>query len=186
MKETELECPKCGAPLEEDDKVFACSKDDSECAFKIWKENNLLGETIDDFIFKQLNSEDGYDFPRGIMRIDVNNEDFYTNVEWKPGTNSFKVNKEFHLHEFTAKSGADYKIWKDEIEDDSEDRARKSLFSNFSGHEITEEEAKQLFAGETLEFTDLVSRAGKEYKANGTLQFDEERTQWGIKLEFNN
>ena len=185
MNETELECPKCGEPLEENDHVFACAKDEEECGFKIFKNNKLLGETIDVFMFQQLNSEDGYEFSRGVMRIDVDAEPFYTKVDWKQSSNNFEVKKEFHLHEFTSKAGVEMAIWKDEIQDESEDRGRKSIFKKFIGHDITEEEAKELFAGETIEFTDLVSKAGKEFKAPGSLQYDEERSQWGINLQFN-
>ncbi len=191
MEETEFECPKCGGKLMDNNYLYACEHeggDDGKCDFKLWKKQKLLGEEIDDLIFQQLNSEEGYTFDRGIMRIDINNTPFFTSVEWSNSSNSgssFDVKLEFHLLEITTKDGRELQLWKDAINNPEDNANRKTIFKNFLGHDITEEEAIQLFAGETLSFTDLTSKAGKEFSANGKLEFNDERKNWGINLIFN-
>ena len=62
-----------------------------------------------DLIFQKLNSEEGYSFERGIMRIDADAAPFFTFVKWNNngGSNSnFPVKLDFHLLEITTKDGA--------------------------------------------------------------------------------
>ena len=171
--------------------LYVCENEKDEankCEFKIWKNNKLLGEEVDDLIFPQMNSEEGYKFERGIMRIDVNNPPFFTSVEWNNDGGGY-VNKnvklEFHLHEFTGKNGTKYAIWKEEITEASKDKDRKTVFQQFCGHDITEDEATALFNGETVSFEELKSKAGNAFSGNGTLEYDSDKQQWNIALVFN-
>lgn len=192
MEQTDFDCPSCGQPLMENDLLFVCSKekaeDNTKCEFKIWKKSKLLNEEIDDLIFSQMNSAEGYAFDRGIIRIAANNPPFFTSVEWNNsgGNTNFPVNKDFHLLEITTKDNKQFSIWKQEIENEEDDRLRKSVFKNFLGHDITEEEAKKLFNDEIVSFAELTSRAGKTFSANGKLEFNEEKQNWGINLIFDN
>lgn len=189
MEETGFECPKCGANLMENKYLFFCEKEKNEedkCDFKIWKNSKLLNDEIDTLIFSQMNSAEGYEFDRGILRIDPT-QPYFTKVEWKDNGGGYSkgdVKLEFHLHEFTGKNGDTYKVWKEEIEDASQDRERKTVFQTFCQYDITEEEAKKLFNNETVHFENLTSKAGKPFKANGTLEYNSEKQNWNIKLVF--
>ena len=192
MEQTDFECPKCGGTLMENDLLFVCEKEkadgEDKCEFKIWKKNKLLNEEIDDLIFNQMNSAEGYKFERGIIRIDPKNPPFFTSVEWNnSGSNTnYPVNLDFHLLEITTKDNKQFSIWKDKIEDESQDRLRKSIFKNFLGHEITEEEAKRLFNDEEVAFDNLTSKSGKTFSANGKLEFNEAKQNWSITMSWNN
>lgn len=192
MEQTDFECPKCGSALMENDLLFVCENEkaegDDQCEFKIWKKSKLLNEDIDDLIFRQMNSAEGYTFDRGVIRIDANQPPFFTSVEWtnSGGNTKFPVKLEFHLLEITTRDGREMAIWKDGITNEDEDRTRKSVFKNFLGHDITEEEAKKLFNDEVVSFAELTSKAGKTFSANGKLEFNEERQNWGINLIFDN
>ena len=55
--------------------------------------------------------------------------------------------------------------------------------AKWEGHEFTDEEAKALFNGETIEF-DAVSKAGKPYKAKGMIAKTTNKDENGNEYEY--
>lgn len=100
--------------------------------------------------------------------------------------NKFKPDPEFHLLKFITKDGKKLELWKDRAEDEENLENRKTIWKEFMGHSITEEEAKELFLGNAVRFEKLTSKAGNTFCADGKLAFDEEKKMWRIDLEFNN
>lgn len=98
--------------------------------------------------------------------------------------NKFKTDNEFHLLKFIAKDGRKLAIYKAKVEEGEETEIRKTVWRKFLGHNITEEEAKELFSGNTVKFSELTSRKGNRFSADGKLEFDDDRNRWFIKLSF--
>lgn len=163
-EETVFECMKCNNKLLKTDKAYRCSaagtfKDGkwSGCDFQILiNQQRMLGKDLDDNdIKKLLNNESIVGTNGNKLNIDINKPPFYTNIEFAQRNNSNSANNDTLVDIGKGYKQNNVVVWKESY-----------------GRSFSIEEAKKLFAGETLEFSNFVSKEGKKYKAKIKINND--------------
>ena len=168
----ELKCPACeNGELIENEKVFNCSesKYDSEtqtqsgCQFKIWK--SMFGATLTkEEVISLLNNETiektcvskqkGTEY-QGLLTLDLG---------------ELKINLTFPEAEEDENGIKDF--------GKGYSKNGMTVWKKMSGENITKEDAIQLFNGETIRKENLLTKAGKEFKANLTMNLETGKVEY--------
>lgn len=161
-------CPKCGKSLVEYKNSFACSgntKENATCDFVIWKNQSgheltkpELEKILKEKVLKGVSfvSKEGKPYKGNL----VLQEDFKTKIEFEiekvcdcPKCGS--AVREFPKGYACTSEGCDFKVWKD-----------------VCGYTVTKNDLLELLKKKVLVDKTFVSKEGKQFKANLTLQDD--------------
>ncbi len=146
-EETGINCPLCGEPVVEADKLFKCSDNRFEggkqkgCKFAIFKDSKPLGKSITVDILENLLAGEVIKGEKGEVSFDKDNK-FFLNVDWK---DSPADSKELIETPKTFRKGD------------------KFVFKSVFGKTLTKNQAENLLNGKEVKLTGR-SKKGKSFK----------------------
>lgn len=170
-EETSIQCPKCGKPLIKSEKTYNCSggkydaktKKRSGCDFVIFRENKVIGKTLNDDDVAKLIAGEWIKGDNGnAIELDLNNK-FFTKAIWaNNGTNNSNDSTDELIETPKAYKKNGKLVWKE-----------------FRGKKLTKTQAEKLLDGKKIKIK-LKSKAGNDYEVFAWLMDDKGK----IETEF--